>query len=124
MCVCVYIIRYDNCLLKYSNLDFFGKIDYQNRFYMWNLRNVSDPIWFNQKTKNLLSQLSEEAYVAPKMYATGELELGESEKLYGLVQCTRDLSTVRLQEVSRWRHKRASKLLRWQRRRESCWWEL
>ena len=61
---------------------------------MWNLRNVSNPVWFNQKTKTLLSQLSEEAYVAPKMYATGELELGESEKLYGLVQCTRDLSTV------------------------------
>ena len=94
MCACVYVIRYDNCLLKYSNLHFFGKIDYQNRFYMWNLRNVSNPVWFNQKTKNLLSQLSEEAYVAPKMYATGELELGESEKLYGLVQCTRDLSTV------------------------------
>ncbi|PSS05794.1 Cysteine-rich repeat secretory protein [Actinidia chinensis var. chinensis] len=88
------VIWYDNCLLKYSNIDFFRKIDYQNRFYMWNLRNVSDPVLFNQKTKNLLSQLSEEAYVAPKMYATGELELGESEKLYGLVQCTRDLSTV------------------------------
>ncbi|CAL5394339.1 unnamed protein product [Camellia sinensis] len=88
------VIWYDNCLVKYSNTDFFGKIDNGNRFYMWNLRNVSNPLSFNQKTKDLLSQLSQQAYVAPKMYATGESELGYSEKLYGLVQCTRDLSSV------------------------------
>ncbi|CAL5336559.1 hypothetical protein CsSME_00019442 [Camellia sinensis var. sinensis] len=88
------VIWYDNCLVKYSNTDFFGKIDNGNRFYMWNLRNVSNPLSFNQKTKDLLSQLSQQAYVAPKMYAAGESELGYSEKLYGLVQCTRDLSSV------------------------------
>ncbi|GAV79958.1 Stress-antifung domain-containing protein [Cephalotus follicularis] len=26
------VIWYDNCLLKYSNMEFFGQIDYQNRF--------------------------------------------------------------------------------------------
>ncbi|KAL7218996.1 hypothetical protein ACSBR2_012128 [Camellia fascicularis] len=88
------VIWYDNCLVKYSNTDFFGKIDNGNRFYMWNLRNVSNPLPFNQKTEDLLSQLSQQAYVAPKMYAAGESELGYSEKLYGLVQCTRDLSSV------------------------------
>ncbi|KAA8526474.1 hypothetical protein F0562_008323 [Nyssa sinensis] len=87
------IIWYDYCLLKYSDSDFFGKIDSQ-RFYMWNLRNVSDPESFNQKTKELLNKLSEEAYVTPKMYASGESGLGESKKLYGLVQCTRDLSSM------------------------------
>ncbi|KAJ6419174.1 hypothetical protein OIU84_029313 [Salix udensis] len=30
----------------------------------------------------------------PKLYATGEMELGESTKLYGLVQCSRDLSSA------------------------------
>ncbi|CBI28971.3 unnamed protein product, partial [Vitis vinifera] len=34
-----------------------------------------------------------QAFNAMKMYATGELELEESEKLYGLTQCTRDLSS-------------------------------
>ena len=87
------IIWYDNCLLKYANSDFFGKIDDQNRFYMWNLRNVSDPYSFNLKTRELLSQLSKKAYGNPKMYSTGESKLGDSEKLYGLVQCTRDLSS-------------------------------
>ncbi|XP_059664468.1 cysteine-rich repeat secretory protein 38-like [Cornus florida] len=88
------IIWYDYCLLKYSNTDFFGKIDNQNKFYLYNVNNVSDPESFNQKTKKLLSQLSEEAYDSSKMYATGESELGDFKKLYGLVQCTRDLSST------------------------------
>lgn len=87
-------IYYDNCLLKYSNTDFFGKIDNQNTFYMWNLKSVNDSESFNKKTRELLSHLSEEAFVTPKMYATGESELEGAQKLYGLVQCTRDLSGV------------------------------
>ncbi|KAJ1418102.1 Gnk2-homologous domain [Sesbania bispinosa] len=70
------------------------KIDNTNKFYMWNLNSVSDPTTFNYKTKELLSQLSYKAYVNPKLYATGELKLGKSETLYGLTQCTRDLSSV------------------------------
>ena len=54
---------------------------------------VNDSAQFNQKTKELLTQLANEAYVKPKLYATRESELGESNKLYGLVQCTRDLSS-------------------------------
>ncbi|KAJ9686748.1 hypothetical protein PVL29_015547 [Vitis rotundifolia] len=87
------IIWYDYCLLKYSNVNFFGQVDYQNMFYMWNLNNVSDPASFNQKTKELLSNLAQQAFKATKMYATGELELEQSKKLYGLTQCTRDLSS-------------------------------
>ncbi|XVF25124.1 hypothetical protein REPUB_Repub13aG0186800 [Reevesia pubescens] len=87
------IIWYDNCLLKYSNTEFFGQIDNQNRFYMWNLKVVSDPGSFNQQTKELLSRLANEAYATPKLYATGEMELYGSQKLYGLTQCTRDISS-------------------------------
>lgn len=89
------IIWYDNCLLKYSNEDFFGQIDEENKFCMWNVRDVSDPKDFNQKTSDLLRQLAKEAFVTQTMYAVGELELGESkELLYGLAQCTRDLSSI------------------------------
>jgi hypothetical protein len=88
------IIWYDNCLLKYINTDFLGKIDNQNQFYMWNLQNVSNPTnTFNQKTRELLSLLAKDASATPKLYAAGELELKKSKKLYGLVQCTGDLST-------------------------------
>ncbi|KAG5545497.1 hypothetical protein RHGRI_017856 [Rhododendron griersonianum] len=88
------IIWYDNCMLKYSNLEFFGKVDNKNKFYMWNLRNVSDPLYFNGKTKELLGKLAGEAYVNSKLFATGQMEIEKSKKLYGLVQCTRDLSSV------------------------------
>jgi hypothetical protein len=89
------IIWYDNCLLKYLNSDFLGQIDNQNKLYMYNLRNVSEPTSFNQKTRELLSSLAKEASETPKHYAVGEieLELEESRKLYGLAQCTWDLST-------------------------------
>ncbi|XP_052170904.1 cysteine-rich repeat secretory protein 38-like [Diospyros lotus] len=86
------IIWYDNCLYKYSNEEFFGDIDKKHKFYMVNTEDVKDPEVFNMKTKNLLSQLVSKAYVNPMLYAADEVELDESKKLYGLVQCTRDLS--------------------------------
>ncbi|KAK9030896.1 hypothetical protein V6N11_032300 [Hibiscus sabdariffa] len=73
--------------------DFFGHIDNGNMFFMWNLNNVSEPQTFNHKTKQLLTELANEAYANPKLYAAGETKLYGSEKLYGLTQCTRDLST-------------------------------
>jgi hypothetical protein len=86
------IIWYDNCLLKYIDTAFLGKIDNQNKFYLWNWQTVSNPTTFNQKTRQLLSLLAKDASATPKLYAAGELELEKSKKLYGLVQCTRDLS--------------------------------
>ncbi|XP_077211037.1 antimicrobial ginkbilobin-2-like protein [Tasmannia lanceolata] len=87
------ILWYDNCLLHYSNAEFFGQIDNKNKFYMWNTQNVSDPMSFNQKTRELIHRLSLKAYVSPLKFATGDMKLGEYQKLYGLVQCTRDLSS-------------------------------
>ncbi|OVA13146.1 Gnk2-homologous domain [Macleaya cordata] len=87
------IIWYDNCLFKYTNEKFFGKIATANRFYMWNINQVSDPASFNQRTKEFLTGLSMKAEASPVLFATGEMEMEGSEKLYGLVQCTRDLSS-------------------------------
>jgi hypothetical protein len=80
--------------LKYSNTGFFGQVDTGNKFYMWNVHVVSKPAPFNKKTKELLSQLANKAQATPKLFATGERELGKSTKLYGLVQCTGDLSSA------------------------------
>ncbi|KAK8524845.1 hypothetical protein V6N12_029699 [Hibiscus sabdariffa] len=74
------------------NQKFFGHIDNGNTFFMWNLNNVSEPQAFNHKTKQLLTELANEAYANPKLYAAGETEFYGSNKLYGLTQCTRDLS--------------------------------
>ena len=87
------IIGYDYCMFKYLDTDFFGKVDNTNQFSLLNVQNVSDAATFNYVTKELLSILAYKASVDPKLYATGELKIGESEKVYGLTQCTRDLSS-------------------------------
>ena len=58
---------------------------------MW--QNVSDPNSFNPKVRDLLTELAHQASESPKMYKAGVLKLDESRNLYGLVQCTRDLSS-------------------------------
>ncbi|KAK3445956.1 hypothetical protein EUGRSUZ_A01727 [Eucalyptus grandis] len=92
------IIWYDNCMIKYLDTDFFGQIDNANKFYMWNVNNVSYPEAFNGRVRGLLTGLVEEAYTVPKLYATGEMGLEDKTKLYGLVQCTRDLSATECKE--------------------------
>ncbi|XP_073275778.1 antimicrobial ginkbilobin-2-like protein [Primulina huaijiensis] len=90
------IIWYDSCFLKYNDVDFFGKIDYQNRFYMLNVNNVTmvEPRKFNQRVKELLTNLSKKACKSSKMFANGESQIEESKKIYGMVQCSRDVSDV------------------------------
>ncbi|KAJ4729985.1 Cysteine-rich repeat secretory protein [Melia azedarach] len=86
------MIFYDKCLLKYSNEDFFGQIDNGTKGYMWNVKNVTNPVKFNEGRNELLRHLAKQASANHQMYAAGELEMGVSKKLYGLAQCTRDLS--------------------------------
>lgn len=88
------IIWYDNCMFKYLDTNFFGKIDNTNKFSLLNVQNVSHPLAFNNMTKNLLSLLAHKASIGPKFYASGELKIGELDKVYGLTQCSRDLSSV------------------------------
>ncbi|XP_022135720.1 cysteine-rich repeat secretory protein 38-like isoform X1 [Momordica charantia] len=90
-------IWYDFCLLKYSNAKFFGKIDNRNKFYMWNVQETdNDRTSFNEQVKSLLTDLAEKVVSTQKLYVIGEVEMKKLktlEKLYGLVQCSRDLSS-------------------------------
>ncbi|KAI4383271.1 hypothetical protein MLD38_009130 [Melastoma candidum] len=92
------IVGYDNCLLKFDDADFLGKIDLSNRFYLYNVNNVTNPAVFNKNTRELLTKLAEDIYMAPNLFASGEAKGYTSPLkkkkgvLYGMVQCTRDLS--------------------------------
>ncbi|XP_062152926.1 cysteine-rich repeat secretory protein 38-like [Alnus glutinosa] len=86
------IIWYENCLVKYAKNSFFGKIDYEHMVYAWAVQNVSDPSSFNPKVRKLLRELVKKASESPKMYKTGSLKIGEGRTIYGLTQCTRDIS--------------------------------
>ncbi|KAL5567105.1 hypothetical protein UlMin_030269 [Ulmus minor] len=88
------IIWYDYCLVKYSDVYFFGKIDNNNKFSLLNVNDVENSTSVNANVKKLLSNLSYKASATLKLYATGKLEIdsGEDGKLYGLAQCTRGLN--------------------------------
>ena len=55
--------------------------------------NVSDPVLFDDVLKYLLNNISNEAAYDPskRMFATGEIKFSKG-TIYGLVQCTRDIS--------------------------------
>ncbi|KAL3615254.1 hypothetical protein CASFOL_040915 [Castilleja foliolosa] len=86
------IIFRDFCRLIYSNDSFFGQIDTVNRLALENTRTAEDPN-FNGTAIDLLKGLSRIATNAARMFAEGTMfpVLG-NETLYGMVQCTRDLS--------------------------------
>ena len=72
------IIWYNNSLLKYSNINFFGQIDDKNKFYTLNGQDVDDPVSFSLKVRELLNSLSNKANADPQFYATEDIELDSS----------------------------------------------
>ncbi|PIN20945.1 hypothetical protein CDL12_06369 [Handroanthus impetiginosus] len=85
-------IWYDYCFLRYDNVKFFRQVDTSGA-YLINVQNVTDPDVFNKKLANLMNQISSEAVKpASKGLGKGTSDISSSLTLYGLVQCTRDLS--------------------------------
>ncbi|URE33699.1 receptor-like protein kinase [Musa troglodytarum] len=85
-------IFYDDCLLRYSNQMFFSTVDTSFRYLAWNGQNVSDQQQFETTLGNLMDDLTEKASSSPKLFAAGSAKVTSFDKLYGLVQCSRDLS--------------------------------
>ncbi|XP_073014159.1 cysteine-rich receptor-like protein kinase 15 [Typha latifolia] len=85
-------IWYEDCLLRYSNTSFFSMVE-PVTFYMSNTNNVSQPTLFNTLLGQLMDTLAQKAaYGSPRMFATGTANFTSFQKIYGLAQCTRDLS--------------------------------
>ena len=86
-------IWYDQCLLRYSSKNFFSSVTLQKELSLLNTASVSDPVRFNTILEQLMDNItSEAAFNSSRMFATGEAIVSSSEKIYGLAQCTRDLS--------------------------------
>ncbi|XP_050369346.1 uncharacterized protein LOC126787519 [Argentina anserina] len=88
------IVWLESCQLRYSNENFFGKLNVSNNILQVNRKNTSEPEKFRSVVRPKLSELTEEAAyndTFPKMSATGEVLFG-NETIYALVQCTTDLS--------------------------------
>ncbi|XP_074567936.1 cysteine-rich receptor-like protein kinase 15 [Curcuma longa] len=85
-------ISYDYCFLRYSDERFFSSVDTSFQICLSNTNNVSDPQRFDSQLGNLMDALTREARDSPRLFAVGSANLSSFDRLFGLVQCTRDLS--------------------------------
>ncbi|CAL9172291.1 unnamed protein product [Musa hybrid cultivar] len=85
-------ICYDDCLLRYSNQIFFSTVDTSFRYWAGNSQNVSNQQQFDTTLGNLMDGLTKKASSSPKLFAAGSANVTSFDKLFGLVQCSRDLS--------------------------------
>ncbi|XP_020106070.1 putative receptor-like protein kinase At4g00960 [Ananas comosus] len=88
----------DTCMLRYSNSSFFGVIDWTQKFAR-NMHYVTDLAagMFNDRLDQLMSYLSSSAaygLAPPLLFQAAKIESYNFTNIYGLVQCTRDLSLV------------------------------
>ncbi|KAF8029970.1 hypothetical protein BT93_E2403 [Corymbia citriodora subsp. variegata] len=89
------IIGYDKCMLRYSNRSIFGAMETSPVLYMWNLNNVTNNVdQFNQDLRNLTDGLRDRAANgnSTRKFAVGNVTAPNFQTLFGLVQCTPDLS--------------------------------
>ncbi|PIA58489.1 hypothetical protein AQUCO_00500435v1 [Aquilegia coerulea] len=87
------IVDYDECWLHYSNESFISIIQVDPTVYLSNSNNVTDPNLFTPNLSDLMGRLVDQAVRnSPNLFAIGEGNYTSSQKLYGLVQCTQDIS--------------------------------
>lgn len=63
-----------------------------NRIKFSNSKKATDPDLFNEKLAALMKSVSSEAAYKDSMFATGITSVTDSLKIYGMGQCTRDIS--------------------------------
>ncbi|XP_040969581.1 cysteine-rich repeat secretory protein 38-like [Gossypium hirsutum] len=86
------IIWYDQCLFRYSNINFLGQLRLYPRLFMWNALNNTSPEEGDIGTRGLLYSLVSQAPYKENMFQTNEMVVGNGPgRRYGLVQCSRDL---------------------------------
>ncbi|GMN49802.1 hypothetical protein TIFTF001_018962 [Ficus carica] len=87
------VVYEEYCQLRYSNDNFFGKLNFSDNLPLGNVQNISDPEKFSSLVSKTLRNLTNSAAynVSSNMYATKEASY-KDKTIYALVQCTRDLS--------------------------------
>ncbi|KAF5943350.1 hypothetical protein HYC85_017427 [Camellia sinensis] len=91
------IIWHEFCQVRYAHLPFFSLMMVYNGLYPDSNKqekNISDRVSFIKVLKDFMNKLSDEAIINPSnpMFVTGKTKFSRNESIYGLVQCTRDIS--------------------------------
>ncbi|KAL5774731.1 hypothetical protein ACOSP7_012288 [Xanthoceras sorbifolium] len=89
------IIWYDQCMLRYSNINYFGVTETSPRFFMWNLKNTTTPDEPNYGALGMIYNLVENAPNTDMKFGTEDREVVNSiRRGFALVQCTRDINST------------------------------
>ncbi|XP_021294093.1 cysteine-rich receptor-like protein kinase 10 isoform X2 [Herrania umbratica] len=87
------VIWYDQCMLRYSNINFFGLVRLLPGVLMWNTLNDTSPDEGTIGAQGLIFSLVDHAPYTENMFETKEMVVGNGpDRRYGLVQCSRDLN--------------------------------
>ncbi|MQL97084.1 hypothetical protein Taro_029767 [Colocasia esculenta] len=86
-------IRYEDCLLRYSDEPLLGVLNHGYFLMVWNTQNITDRIPFNQRLTELVTEITTAAAAGSSRFAVGVKNFSEFRNIYGLVECTMDLST-------------------------------
>ncbi|KAF3777370.1 G-type lectin S-receptor-like serine/threonine-protein kinase [Nymphaea thermarum] len=91
------IIWLDRCQLRYSDVNFAGRVDVYDRACQTGLGDSSSPANFNQSLRIVISNLTSQATdsSSSRFFAAGVSVVGESEKIYAMAQCVRDIPVDR-----------------------------
>ncbi|XP_020233095.1 cysteine-rich receptor-like protein kinase 26 [Cajanus cajan] len=84
----------EKCMLRYSDRSIEGLNEIGPAYFVWNLHDAPNPQHFNQVVKNLLDGLRTTAASAlsARKYAASTATGPDAQLVYGLAQCTPDLS--------------------------------
>ncbi|GMJ09853.1 cysteine-rich RLK (RECEPTOR-like protein kinase) 25 [Hibiscus trionum] len=86
------MIGYNNCLLRYSDLRFFSTASNSPIAAFYNTGTVNDANVFDTQLANLFRNISISAAWNASKFAAGAIGYSQFSDIYGMVQCTRDLS--------------------------------
>ncbi|KAI7750410.1 hypothetical protein M8C21_013427, partial [Ambrosia artemisiifolia] len=88
---------YDYCMVLYSNKEILGNNPIQDGLILYNVQNVTDKDRFNAALRPLLRNLTTDAAAGDSLrkFSSGNTTSGlDFSTIYGLVQCTPDLSQL------------------------------
>ncbi|KAK7314064.1 hypothetical protein VNO77_39273 [Canavalia gladiata] len=86
------VIWYDFCILRYSNKDFFGNVTIYPTWNAVGTQNVSNSVEI-QKGEDFMRSLIRKATVETnQLFYMDGFNLNSTQRRYGLVQCSRDLT--------------------------------
>ncbi|KAK9155891.1 hypothetical protein Sjap_003371 [Stephania japonica] len=87
-------VRFVNCVFRYSDRNFTSQSQTLPFVIVHDLSNVSDPDGFKEIIGSFVQNLAETASRSPSRFAVNVTKYEDFRNMYGMVQCTRDLSEM------------------------------